>query len=308
MINICFSSDNNYAIHLAVSMVSILKNLKKEEEVSFYILDGGISDENKNKIANLKKIKKFNIEYFKIDESRFDNCHMENCHISIQTYYRFIIPEIFPNIDKILYLDCDIIVKQSLAPLYNEDISSYWIAGVEDIGYYFHRRLLKRETQTFYVNAGVLLINISKWRTDNITDLLFDFTYKNTTKLIHMDQDVINMCLNSKSKPLPLKWNVQDSFYDNYTKLNHPKKKCIKEAKNDIGIIHYTGKAKPWNDDTVHLAGEYYKYKLFFKDNHFATLKKLFSFYVLGFYKTQKHWNIRIFGKIKTKLFKLKKI
>lgn len=247
-INICLSSDNNYAQHLGVTIASILKNAKKSDDLHFYILDGGINKENKEKLLSLKSIKNFQIEFISIDPEKFENCPLMGNYITMATYYRFMIPTLLPNLDKILYLDCDMVINESLAKLYSEDIEDYWIAGVEDLGYYQHRRILKRETESFYINAGLILINLKKWRKDGIEEKLFKFAAENKDILVHQDQDVINMVLSEKSKPLDLKWNVQDSFYRAGDRNAHPDSKLFKKAKKNPAIIHFTGKAKPWSE------------------------------------------------------------
>ena len=260
-INICLSSSNEYSQHLGVTIASILKNARKSEKINFYILDGGISDENKAKLLSLKKIKDFSITFYKINYDEFKNLHLEGNHVTVVSYFRYKIAEVFSELDKILYLDCDMIIQDSLGDLYKENIDEYWIAGVEDLGYYYHRRELKRETESFYINTGVILMNLKKWREDNISQKLFDFTVENGAILVHQDQDVINMVLNEKSKPLEYKWNVQDSFYRNADRNRHPNRLQLKEAKNKPSIIHFTGKIKPW-DEFIYLpmAHLYLKY------------------------------------------------
>ncbi len=245
-INICLSSDDNYAQHLGVTIASILKNAKKQDELFFYILDGGIKEENKQNLLSLQKIRKFDIKFIEINEDDFKNCPLVGNHITIATYYRFLIPTFLPDLDKVLYLDCDMIIEDSLSKLYAEDISDYWIGGVEDLGYYYHRRELKRETESFYINAGMILMNLKKWREDNIEEKLFNFAEENKEILIHQDQDVINMVLNQKSKPLDYKWNVQDSFYRKTDRNRHPNTKLLEKAKKRPSIMHYTGPTKPW--------------------------------------------------------------
>lgn len=263
-INICLSSDDNYAQHLGVTIASILKTAKKSDDLHFYILDGGISEKNKHNLLSLKSIKNFHMEFLSVNEKDFEKCPLMGNHITIATYYRFMIPTLLPQLDKILYLDCDIIVNDSLSRLYNEDISEYWMAGVEDLGYYQHRRLLKRETESFYVNAGILLLNLKKWREDGIEQKLFEFAEKNAEILVHQDQDVLNMVLNEKTKPLDYKWNVQDSFFRPGDINIHPNKVLLKKAKKNPAIIHFTGKAKPWSDfkslPKAHLYLKYLKY------------------------------------------------
>ena len=122
-IHIVFSCNNDYAQHLAVTIASILKNSKKDEKFAFYILDGGISEENKYKINLLAKIKTFEIFYIQVNSQIFFTSFKNTIwgHISIETYFRYLIPQFFQHLDKILYLDVDIVVNDSLQKFYNID-------------------------------------------------------------------------------------------------------------------------------------------------------------------------------------------
>ena len=211
IINICFSSDNNYAKHMAVAMISILKNSKSEDSYNFYILDGGISPKNKTKINELLKIRSFNIEYLNVNSDDFKDCPMTGYvkYITLPTYYRFKIASLLPNIDKILYLDCDIIVDSDISELYNYNIEQYYIGAIPEVFNQDHKRRLDIEGNAYYCNAGVLLINSKKWREDNIEGKLFEYAKKPQREIIFQDQDVLNEVLKYKIKYIPLKWNVQ---------------------------------------------------------------------------------------------------
>ncbi|OLA94347.1 MAG: hypothetical protein BHW64_04290 [Candidatus Melainabacteria bacterium LEY3_CP_29_8] len=133
--DIFFASNDNYVQHLSVSIASILINSLPNEKFNFYILDGNISDKNKNILLSLKDIKDFNIEFIKVQEEMFKMCFItpESYHVSIQCYYRYIIPLVKPELKKVLYLDCDIVVKDSLKDLWNVDLKDNYVAAVEDL-------------------------------------------------------------------------------------------------------------------------------------------------------------------------------
>ena len=110
-INICIASDNNYTQHAGVVIASILANAAAEDSLNFFILDGGISDENKSKIQQLKKQKDCRIEFIAIDPSLFAGYLAIKTHgyISLPTYYRLKTASLLPELDRIIYLDCDMI-------------------------------------------------------------------------------------------------------------------------------------------------------------------------------------------------------
>ena len=129
-INICLSSDDNFAPYLLTTIISILKNANEEDEIYFYIIDNGISQINKEKLLKLKAIKEFNISFASLnieDIKKYTNwINMnKNSPYSVSTYSILSIPNLFPDIDKILYLDCDLIVTKSLKELFDYDIDNY---------------------------------------------------------------------------------------------------------------------------------------------------------------------------------------
>ncbi len=264
-INIALASDNNYAEHMAIAILSILENAKKSDKLCFYILDNGISREVKDVIDFFIKKNKALIKYFDLKNqpeftNRFENCKVGDLHISITGYYRFMIAELMPKIDKIIYLDCDILVEKSLSDLYKINIDDYYIGAVEDVGY-AHWRQTNPEMihKFFYINSGVLLINAKKWREDNIGQKLLDYAIAGENIGYGQDQPVINVICKEKCLPLDYKWNVQDSFYRPGVEVSTNKnKKAILEAAKNPFVLHFTAPVKPWNNYITLPKGELY--------------------------------------------------
>lgn len=326
-ISVCFASDDRYAGHLAVTIVSILKNSGSEEELFFYVLDGGISDNNKNKISELKAVKKFNIEYIKLDDSVLLELPLVLSHFSTAIYFRFKIADLLPHIDKVIYLDCDIIVCSSLKELFLQEISDYYVAGVEDIGYYWAHRFLNREFESLYINSGVMLINLKLWRSDGIGNKLIAFARETKEELTFGDQDVINKVLKDKIKLISLDWNVQSSYFEFNNITYHPLCKEIKKAKKNIKIIHYITAKKPWNSYTplrdlyfYYLQFTSFEIKLTLKDklniikeqyiynfkNYIYMTRYIISPLIKG-YRKDNRIMIKIFNLIEFKVFRFKR-
>ena len=251
-INICFSSDNNYAQHLAVTLVSILENKSPDDEIFVYVLDGGILEENKNKILNLKNKYDFKIKFLPIDSNWHEKFPRgKKNHVTLATYYRLLLPELCPEVDKLLYLDVDLIVKSSLRELFATDIKDNYFAAVEDSLEELH---CKRLGITTYCNAGVLLLNLKKWREDNLTEKIFDWMRNNSDIIRLHDQDVVNCVCRDNILKIDKIWNCQTS---KYTYSKDFVKNILPKAK----IIHYVGEYKPWQPNIRQISKqEYFKY------------------------------------------------
>ena len=318
IMDIFFSSNDNYSQYLCVSIASILINSLPIENFNFYVLDGGIQDKNKEKILNLKKIKNFNIEFIKVDDNLFKDCDItSDClHISKQTYYRYIIPKLKPQIKKCLYLDCDIIVNDSLNELWNINLEDNYVAAVEDL-FLLTDEDAKRLNVNHYFNAGVLLINNELWIKDNISELLFENTLKIKDKIRWVDQCVLNYTFKDKVLFISPKYNLQHSAYKD-TKYNIYNKDQIDFAQKSPIIIHYSGSDKPWSKKcTHHLWKQYYKYLKYtpykniyytykFKKFIKSFFKSIFSIQNIECYKLVKFFGLKFYIKNKQKEYMLK--
>ena len=235
--NIFFAVNDDYVKYLLVALLSILKN-NVEEKIHFYIISKDITEESKNKIGLLRKIySNFEIKYLVPGMSLFKDLKLNIEYITIETYFRYIIADLVPDISKCLYLDADIVVNGKLKDFYDTDIENFYCAGVEDL--FINGICYKKEIgftdDDLYVNAGVLLINLENIRKDNMISKLFYNNLQLKDKITYQDQDVINITF--KNKILEA-----NSIY-NFTGTNVRREK---NKRKSAVIIHYTGERKPW--------------------------------------------------------------
>ena len=257
--NICYSLDSHYVEQLAVSMSSVLSNSNEDENINFYILDGGLSDTEKANIELLKKIKNFSIEYIKINQEDFKVCPLlkekdkkySSYHVTLPTYFRFKLPSLLKNIDKILYIDCDVIVRTSLKGLFKENLNNKALAMVVDAE---SKKEAKRLNLKRYYNAGVMLINLDFWRKNNVEEKLFNYAKNNSDKILWQDQDIVNIVLEDRIKNISEKWNFQYFLYE----------KIDVKTLSDCSIIHLAGRFKPWLIPFEHPIYDFYYYYLSF--------------------------------------------
>ena len=244
-INVCLSCDDAYSKYAGVVIASILANASEKDRLSFYILDGGIKEENKNKILELRAIKNCEIKFVSIDEKMFDDYKKVKTHdyVSLATYYRLKLSSLLPNISRVIYFDCDFVINSSLKNLYSIRIGNSPVAGVLDI----NKKMLKKNPT--YVNAGMLVFDLDNIRKQNIEEAFLAWTKEHIATIKTGDQEIINEVLKGQIKIVPDEWNVQSSNFTNrssYTK--NPK------------AIHFVARKKPW-----HFASFSYHRPLYFK-------------------------------------------
>ena len=270
IMHICVSSDNNYAQHLGVTITSILSS-NPHSQFFFHVLDGGIGAENIQKIEKLKKKYSFELEFIRMDEKMFSNCVIPNgTHFSVSAYYRLKIPSLFAHLERVLYLDVDLIVKGDLRPLYNTDMGDAYFAMIED---YYAKESIERLALKHgcYFNSGVTLFNISQLKKEKVEQKCFDFINNHFDKIIFVDQDVINVVADGRILAVPEKYNAQVILFD-WKRCN-----AVISQLKQVCIVHYVSAVKPWQKKSSCVVLRQLYYKNLFKT---PWKKQCFIFYL----------------------------
>lgn len=264
MIHIACNIDKNYVKYCGVTLVSIFEN-NRDEQVIVHIIASGLSPEDENILQELARKYNNEVYFYAPDMELLKGFTIKKFskRISLATYYRCILSDLLPkNIDKIIYLDCDIVVLGSLKPFYEMDLSGIGVAAVEDIGCNESERyeILQYPQEYSYFNAGVMLINLDYWRMHDMAKTCVDYYNKYPERILFNDQCLLNSVLHKDKKLISLCWNTQDGFYRNPKTIDADwRAKYADILKNPI-ILHYTNR-KPWDYDSQHpLRKEYFKY------------------------------------------------
>lgn len=278
VIPVVLSCNNQYLKYTSVLLESILKNASAQYRYCVYIMHTDITKENIKIIEEqLGGVSNNNFEVQFIDVNR-RMCGIKNLfvdrHLSIETYYRFLALDIFPKLDKILYLDCDTVVNDDIAKLYKTDIGNYSLGAVRDvdiISLYSNDcdadpevrnnidNNIKLNNYKDYFQAGVLILNLKKIRSCYKSSDIFEIATAKQWKF--QDQDVLNHLFKEDVYYLPLKWNT---LYECFNRLERVQNYTCKEmadeykgAKMNPALIHYAGTPKPWENMSVDM-GEYF--------------------------------------------------
>ena len=286
-INICLASDDNYAKFTGVHIKSVAEMASTNNLYNVYILDGGITEINKTKLLKLEtELCKIHFVDMKamVKDLNLESLHVSG-HISLATYYRLFLPNIFTNIDKILYVDCDTVFIKDPAEIYSIDLENYLLGAVRDIGLLNDRNRGKWDSKYFeknialndfddYFNAGVILYNLKAMREydKNILEIM-----QSIKKPKFHDQCYLNKFAAGKVKYLPFIWNYWGGFkIENPDYKNtFPKKYLneLEEAAKAPGIIH----AKPWNNPDNEWSEAFFEYARktpFYETILYPTIKK----------------------------------
>lgn len=264
-IHLFFSSDENYVPHLAASLVSALDSAAPDDRLAFHLLSLGISETSRKTLSGLAEKRGASLEFIEVSPAMtkvYEKIVVlrDNDYVNVSSYLRLAVGELFPDLHRILYLDCDIIVRHSLSSLWETDLGGNVLGAVEDQGFGekmdTEKGLLGVER---YFNSGVMLVDLDRWRAGNYDERCLDFARTNTLPTIWHDQTILNAVLKGRVRFLGQEWNLM--AYDAWRVTREGKIPHGWETPMaDPSIVHYTA-AKPWLYEMRHVpfAEEYWK-------------------------------------------------
>ncbi len=258
---------------MGISAISLFENNGNINELYVYLLGENISNENKEILKGIAD--KYNRKIVVIDVLNID---IPKSLISdrwpLSAFTRLYAGQLLPeSIDKVLYLDCDTIVKGDISDLENTDISSKIFWGIKDCIGKLYKENIGLDGNDIYINAGVLLINLPKLRTINLTEQLSSYIQRYEKLINYADQDVLNGAFHDVIGFLPLQYDVMTIAvvygYDGIQKLRNPtnyySKAELQVALQNPVIIHYTTNMRtirPWFTNTDHPFADKFRYYL----------------------------------------------
>jgi lipopolysaccharide biosynthesis glycosyltransferase len=177
-------------------------------------------------------------------------------HVSLATYIRLFLPSILPqDLDKVLYIDGDVICTGSIQELWETPLASHAAAAVPDMRCNDIRILnrLSLPKDSDYFNAGIMLINLKWWRDNDIQNKALHYIANNQDICQYHDQDALNVILHGLIAELPICYNLQEHFFeplkDQFISRSHFEE--LQTALSNPSLIHYTGFRKPWHRECV---------------------------------------------------------
>lgn len=275
-VHIVYASDDQFAEILGVSLLSLYENNKDIETITIYILDCGITEKNKKKVEYISSFYGRSLPQWIVamDISKELQIDVTVDRGSLSQYARLFVSSVLPeSLERVLYLDCDIIINKSLMELWNLDMQGKTIAALYDAFSKWYRINIGLKLNDTMFNSGVMLIDLERWKEQQIEKRLIQFILLKKGKIQQGDQGALNGVLSHDICCFEPRFNSVTIYFDfSYKELLIYRKPPmfyteaeIKRAVNDPVLIHFTTSflsRRPWIEGCQHkYVGEWLRYK-----------------------------------------------
>jgi lipopolysaccharide biosynthesis glycosyltransferase len=269
--------DDEYVKGAAVTLVSAARNLGERRTLHVELVDGGISEVGFENLQRTCEVAGVRLRRHRLDLKRLSQLPVSH-HISHAAYIRLLLAEVLPkDLDRVLYLDGDLLVLDDIGRLYDESLEDHWAAAVPDIacpyidatrvvpnlrqcGPYMatyrpvpnYRELRLRPDQPYF-NSGVMLIDLDQWRRQDLASQFLGCLDEHSESVWCWDQYALNVVLAERWKVLPLRWNCGGHLYEYHSSNATPfPEDESRAAFAQPAIVHFTTKDKPWHRGYEH--------------------------------------------------------
>ena len=248
----CAAEGAEYVAHSATMLRSLLA-AHPGERIRIHYMHTDIGWRDRRKLARMVRGDGGEITFRSVPDRRLRGVPTKG-FTGKATWYRIFLPELHPDLDRILYLDSDLLVMESLVPLWEQDLTGNWVAAVTNV---FQDDHLDRPAELglagpgAYFNAGVLLFNLAEMRADRRSEALLEFAVENGERLAWRDQDALNVVLGSRRLELHPRWNCMNSVLLFPRAADVFGAAAVAEARLHPAIRHFEGPGdnKPWHPD-----------------------------------------------------------
>ncbi|MEY2452112.1 MAG: hypothetical protein QOD92_1686 [Acidimicrobiaceae bacterium] len=249
---VALATDNAYLQWAAVAILSCLDNCS--QKVTFHVLLGrDVPSTRREQLVRMTRDHGGAIELHDLDDATLAVLPSKGPDQGDRlSWARVSLPTMLPDVDRILYLDADVLVRKSLDELWELDLGGAplaAIANVSNAGLQPHLASLGIENPRDYFNAGVLVIDLEQWRTEGAGQAIIDYAVARPSNP-HFDQDALNVVFADRWLPLHPRWNAMNSlwFWTEWAREVHGENK-VREATADPAIVHFEGPSlcKPWH-------------------------------------------------------------
>lgn len=269
------ASNNLYSPYLSVMLQSVMIHGKNDRKYSVTILHTDITEENQDILSNQLKQSNFKVRFINVSKimAEYSNLFISN-HIKIETYFRLLLPDLLPSVEKVLYIDCDVIANHDVAEMFDIDMEDNFLVGTRDADSAANYNTDK-DYQNYidgvinlsnpydYIQAGIILMNLKKFRKECTTTTLLKTALSRNWRF--HDQDTLNYLCKGKIKFIDYAWNFVYDYNESYRRSKeilpnapHNILQDYLKAKKNPKMIHFSWVDKPWFSPGVHLGEKWW--------------------------------------------------
>lgn len=240
-IHIALATDCNYLEFAMITVYSVIHNHKSDAKLHIHIFTSGVEEQDFTRVASLSR-PGVEITRHTVDAEQFAQ---RWDGVKSPMYFRLELSERLPEVERCIYLDCDVIVLDDIEKLWNLDLQGRPLGGVADRAGLQKKRCIYNTKQPMF-NSGVLLLDLVQWRRENYPEKLAAFWKKERSWMKFADQGLLNAFFDGNYTILPQRWNIINSVYRNPPMEGVYSSEEIAECIRKPGIVHFTGHHKPW--------------------------------------------------------------
>ena len=266
VIPIALAANDEYVPMLTTTLYSVVANTRPSCLLDVLILERDIPQQRKDVIASFFSAwDNVTISFCDVSTTiAHYNLSTANKHISVETYYRFMVQDLFADYDKAIYLDSDLVVAHDIEALFKIELGQHLIAAARDLDFLgniglkdgkrlnYARNTLGMSNPYGYFQAGVLLMNLKELRRLHSVSEWLEIASQ--PGYLYDDQDILNVACEGRVKYLDASWNVMTDFHKRSSELfSFAPAQAYRDylaARKEEKVVHYAGPEKPWNCQT----------------------------------------------------------
>lgn len=278
-VTIVCAADEAFRIPLACMLKSLWQHFDSDRRLSLYVIDGGLSENTMRDVESIVESSpgRAKVRFIKPDLQSLKGFDCSG-HVSIAAYFRLLIPTLLPDdVDQVLYLDSDLVICRDVCGIWDQGVAGHYCLAIQDqaapyidsaislahkasvlsrlsaITPVMNYRELELNPRGKYFNSGVLLINLARWRKDNVTHKLLECLRTQAEHVLWWDQYALNVVLAGKWGELDLRWNQGSAVFTYPGWRSSPFSRTqFLQLQENPWIIHYSSPIKPWHQKCDH--------------------------------------------------------
>lgn len=239
-------------------MLNSLRWHNQTAVINIHFLHGPeLSPKKRRLFAVMAEKLEFTLHWYEVKDEDVSGLPQNVAHISKVVWYRLFMPQLLQKLDRVLYLDCDVLVMDTITPLWQTSLGNHYFAAVTNVvpDYFSHRAAeLGLPGPEHYFNLGIAIWNLEIMRRENFTQRVLEYSRTHAPRLLWMEQDSINALYWNRRLRLHPRWNCQNGIYYSSWGIELLKKNEANEAIKEPALIHFEGGsfAKPWHFLSTH--------------------------------------------------------